>query len=699
MGSAGSRLDIAQAVRAILEQRSAAKRGLAIPTAGPVSNLAGIALLSLAPAAVTAVGLGEIQSQSSLGEPLRASVPISLASGESVRPGCITVPPKRQSDFRQPASARVNTPQASGPGVLQLGLSTVQPLYEPMYELTLRVDCPGIPTVLRHYVLMLDLPGMGAASQVATQNDPARAPLTVPGTAVSRTALPPQQSAPTRSRSLASSGAGIAAGSQYRVREGDTLSTIAARIEGRPADSTWALADWIFTANPKAFIRNNPNLIKLGTTITLPAAADWNSAGTGSSNSLTATAAEPAGPAPRPAPVQTAPVLVTPRPTESQLTEAASPVTTVMPTELVTTPSVAADSQAGEMTVATTPASPFADELPTSPAIEASEATQVSQNVEPPPVTVTQIQTPQAQSTQVSPVLAVLLGVLAGFGLSLLLLRVRLLEGLTSLFVRSRAKLSHSPADATYADADDWLKTGVAIPQPDPVSVGTPAEETYVVEVNQKSQLNVAEEPDAAAIAEEFDAKPIAEESEPAEVAEIDEHSLDDLDPLGQTSSFAAPLDSTSDSADSPEQEPELAELFADNMAAVQVETDLPEEIFAEEDNLEASSLAPTAEMPKVGETGAVIDDPTAESPTAELDSLSAELDETADMNLQGLSDAQSEDPKLSDTLQEALSLLEKDFENELTASQIIDQAAIKRALENDDDAEELDPAPQKRAG
>ena len=667
MESAGSRLEITQAVRAILEQRSAAKRGLLVPMAGPVSNLAGIALLSLAPAAVTAVGLGEIQPQSSLGEPLRASVPLSLASGESVRPGCITVPPKQQSDLRQPANATVTTPLASGPGVLQLGVSTTRPLYEPMYELTLRVDCPGIPTVLRHYVLMLDLPGMGAITQAGNQNDNARAPLTVPAAVTSPSQRRP---APTAGRTLASSGKAIAAGSNYRVREGDTLSTIAARIEGRPADSTWALADWIFTANPTAFIRNNPDLIKLGTIIALPAAADWNGTGAPAARSQTLSTTVPAvttpSPLPVPVPVQSALEVVTPREFNSPATEPASPVTTVMPTELVTTPSIAADSRAAEMTVATTPASPFADEAPT------SEPAEVRQVIEPPPVVLT-----QRQTTSVSPLLAVLLGVLLGFGLSILLLRARLLEGLTSLFARGRAEPAQSPAETTYADTDEWLKTEVTSLEAKPVSLGTPAEETYVVEVDNAEQHAAADQSDDIA---------------------SDDDSLDNADPAVETTGFAAPFDSFSDHDANNAPEPELAELFADDLADLadlSAETDLPEEVFADAGDLDVNSLAPTAEMPEFGQSGAVMDQ-TLESPTAELGALPADTDATADLDLQGLADSQGDETRLSDTLQEALTLLEKDFENELTASQIIDQSAIKQALEEEED---FDPAPQKRAG
>ena len=76
---------------------------------------------------------------------------------------------------------------------------------------------------------------------------------------------------------------------------------------------------------------------------------------------------------------------------------------------------------------------------------------------------------------------------------------------------------------------------------------------------------------------------------------------------------------------------------------------------------------------------------------------------QTEELDLQGLGDDSDDDAHLSDTLQEALSLLERDFSEELTASQIVDQSALKRAIaerEGDDvDDSNLPPSQQKRAG
>ena len=55
----------------------------------------------------------------------------------------------------------------------------------------------------------------------------------------------------------------ITTGTRYRIVAGDSLSSIAARVRDR-SGFLWAMADAIQAANPEAFIRNDPNLIKLG---------------------------------------------------------------------------------------------------------------------------------------------------------------------------------------------------------------------------------------------------------------------------------------------------------------------------------------------------------------------------------------------------------------------------------------------------
>ena len=138
--------------------------------------------------------------------------------------------------------------------------------------------------------------------------------------------------------------------------------------------------------------------------------------------------------------------------------------------------------------------------------------------------------------------------------------------------------------------------------------------------------------------------------------------------------------------------EPDMAELFADDLSELPAEPDLPVEIFAgmEQEDADISTLPPTAAHSEFQETGE-LDDATAETPAGELEGLIADTRGTEAMELQGLSDVDNpmDSSHMSDTLQEAMSMLEKDFSDDLTASQIIDQSELRHALSESELAEE----------
>lgn len=660
MRSAGRGLEITRVIRSLL---NGARNDTSRPAAGPtvarsVVAASGVALLGLAPT-VPAVGLGQLQTRSSLGQPLRATVPLQLAAGESVRPGCVLAPPPASGGLKQPADTQVRTPSAIGPGNFNLDLSTSQPLYEPMYELTLRVDCPGLPAVMRHYVLMLDLPGI---SLVPAGTSPPAPALAAEPVAMANAPIASQRPTATSRGVLRRSNAPIAAGSRYRVREGDTLSTIASRIEGRRPNSTWELANRIFAANPRAFIRNDPNLIKLGAQIVLPDASSWSPETMPAQVDVAAPASLPTPDLPVPPAVQSeAPAALT---NETRVaTPAVEPEVATLTTPQADAAPAAADTLATVVRTNTVAGdSPFVDKQQAAP-VPASGLPAAGADTNKPAQPLVLGDRP---ASEVSPLLAVLLGVLLGFGLSILLLRARLLEGLTALFARRRAAAAEETA---YVDTDEWLKTEASLDS-QPVALGTPAEETYVVEVS--------DDPEAAIMAD------TASAAEPT------------IETTGLVTDSAGYQNPVAAQSNQDEDEPELAELFADGLADLPDEPDLPDEVFGDVAGEPDSNLAPTAEMPQFDQSSTIIDPGVDDGPTQEMGALN-DPDQTVDAELQGLAETQGDETKLSATLQEALSLLEQDFENELTASQIIDQSAIKQALDNDE--EELEVAPRKRAG
>lgn len=721
MGSAARSSEITRAVRRLLARPSSAGRSQA-PVIGPVARSAvmgGIALLTLAPGAATAVGLGEARPSSALGEPLRATVPMRLATGEAVRAGCVTTPARAGSDLRSPAGTRVRTPATTGPALVELEVTSQQPLYEPLYELTLQVDCPGLPKIMRHYVLMLDLPGLSL---------PANNSLAVAGPSQGTTGAGPRDNAPPRSAarraaSLAATRDPIPAGQSYRVREGDTLSAIAARIAGRAPNTTWQLADRIFEANPRAFIRGNPDLIKLGYEITIPVPGSLAAATTEPAPLEPATPPVPA-PAAEPAARETSfeagieaaqQTLREPQAATTLTLDAGAGAQSTA--DAVPMPDTAVDlSQDIVLPPAST--SPFADERKTS-----GPQTKTADTVEtPPPVALA----PRA-SSQLSPLLAVLLGLLLGLGLSIVLLRSRLLEGLSRLFARGRAEPAVTQDEQAYADTDDWLKTEEGL-HAEAFPLRSPAEQTYIVEVDEaEASAALTEETPVVDRTADFDspfAPPDSEydpERDDMDTAEgsgaAERAATTDSPGFAQTAEMPrmahANLVDTVDTAETAETvampeadfdptiEPDMAELFADGLSDLPGEPDLPVEVFADaHEDADSDPLAPTEDMPRFDDPSELYD-ATMAAPSTGLEGLVSDSGNTEEKELQGLSEDHLDDSHLSDTLQEAMSLLDQDFNEELTASQIIDQSALKRAIGDQDAADDddiLGDAQQKRA-
>jgi len=233
-----------------------------------------MAVLAMNPAKVDALSLGAIDIQSELGQPLSAVVPVHVGKGEVLTSTCIASSAER-TGLTSPNDIVIDSSAVGQqPGSYQIRITTPKPLHEPMYEVSLVVDCPRIPLLVRHYVVMLDLPGtLNPTSAIETEAPVQSANATTLRPAAPDNAPPtPVAPRPTAShlRAFRSDDKTIAAGRRYRVGKGDTLSTIAERVTGRPPDTIWRVADEIFKTNKHAFIRNDVDLIMLGAWINIP---------------------------------------------------------------------------------------------------------------------------------------------------------------------------------------------------------------------------------------------------------------------------------------------------------------------------------------------------------------------------------------------------------------------------------------------
>lgn len=604
-----------------MRRKELSKNAAAAPATGRRSLAAGaLALGGVAASLLTpaqAVTLGDASLQSALGQPLSARIPVQLAPGEMLGAACVSIPTPARSDLSALPQPQVTVPETPGTGSLSLHVTTTQPLYEPMYELQVQVRCPGTPLLVRQYVLMLDLPGtvLAGAAAATAEPQPVPAAAATTGIAADQAATPaPRGTLAVRPRPQAAAGTPIPSGSRYRVAAGDTLSTIAARVGG--GHGVWRLADRIFAANPQAFIGGNPDLIKLGSEIIIPAPV------TDASPPATATTAAAATPSPAmaQAPDASPPAIEA---VGAAPAAEATPAPEAAPAP-VTSPVPAAPGSADA-------ASPvFADEQPVArdPQAEARPTA-----VPPAPV----------ERDGAPAWLAALIGVLIGAAVSLALLRDRLTGALASL-LRPR--------------------------QP-------------VIEPLARAPLPAAPEVQAAP---QF--RQPMQAPEPSMVVEEHHHAEGEHDPLVRTDESVtveqpAQLAATAE-LPAVDAGHDLASLF-DEVPDLPLYEPAGDALPSAEDldlDLSAASIDATVDQ-DIGWLGDETSLTTTPQPV--IDPAAGGADTVEEIDLQTLSQRAGDDTAISQTLRDALNLLESDYEEELTASQVVDRKQLTHLLDEGD--------------
>lgn len=620
------------------------------------SMLAGsLLLVSTQPA--SALAIGELNLHSRLGQRLSATLPVRLDAGEALRDGCV-LPDFVSSGLPGSGLASVpgvavEAPEATSAGAYELKVGSTEPLYEPMYALTLRINCPGVPTMVRQFVLMLDLPGVAAATGSASPTATV-APIRLPAASgAAATTMGTQAIAPAQPRAAT---APIPAGSRYHVTQGDTLSSIAARVRDRGV-SLWAFAKAIQAANPAAFIHGDPNLIKLGSEITIPAP-------------MARAADSPATHAPAPAPVAM-PTVQTPAAPAATTPVAAVPTTAVeAPTiapAITAPPEQAIAEQPATSPTNTSTAPSIANAMPA-----AAEATRVAPAADP------------AVDAQPNPFLAAGAGIIFGLLVSVL------------LWLRARLPARHKPAT---------IHTGSVTPAAAGLAA-TGSFGTIPVAINPRDEepgltVSWSEGPVDDALAAEFADAPATTSGHPVAGDTDPGHLLADTDSAGGYTPAPAGDDITSeleelfDSTDTTIQKRLEAEKLAAVRAAAENEPTVAVDALEQPDDLfnigrTDGSLAGSTVDFLIGELRAAdeaADNATVEQPRPAPGSQPAS-EETVDIH--ALSAQISAKNPQAQTLVEALSLLERDYENELTASQVMDLSAVRDALGGDDEPTQI---------
>jgi hypothetical protein len=198
----------------------------------------------------SALELGDVQINSSLGQPLRASIAYALNPNEQLYNFCV---------YLRPGVAANGLPVLSKASV-SIADSTIlltgsRAIREPMLTMQVSIDCPYTAHISREYTLMINPPT--PVVEVRSDIQPSAAPV----------AAAPTRPAERTSRNIVKSP--ISESSRYLVQRGESLSEIASRISNRSI-ALWPAVDRIFAANPDAFMDGDMNRLKAGSWLDIP---------------------------------------------------------------------------------------------------------------------------------------------------------------------------------------------------------------------------------------------------------------------------------------------------------------------------------------------------------------------------------------------------------------------------------------------
>ena len=133
------------------------------PTRKSTFICAALAGVLFHPGLVSAVALGNVALQSSLGQPLRLVIPVALNRGETLNAACLKLMRDSQPGTPQLLTGRVNIePNAAS---TRLIVTTPRAIDEPALRVSVQAGCGN--TVRRDYVLLLDPQGLGSVNMMA----------------------------------------------------------------------------------------------------------------------------------------------------------------------------------------------------------------------------------------------------------------------------------------------------------------------------------------------------------------------------------------------------------------------------------------------------------------------------------------------------------------------------------------------------
>lgn len=236
----------------------------------PFGKALAVALLLLTPLFAHAAGLGRLNVQSSLGQPLSAEIDLVAVRGDEAS---TLVARLASPDDYQRANLQYNAgmtglklsieKRSNGQSYIKIAGS--RPVNEPFVDLLIELTTGAGGKLVREYTALLDPPGYGQQLVQPAPAAPAAAPESRPIAAAPAAPAPKAAPAP----AAASAGA-----QEYGpIAKGETLGKIAASLKPQGVSLEQMLVG-LYRSNPDAFIKKNMNLVKSGKILRIPDAQE-----------------------------------------------------------------------------------------------------------------------------------------------------------------------------------------------------------------------------------------------------------------------------------------------------------------------------------------------------------------------------------------------------------------------------------------
>lgn len=225
---------------------------------------------------VHGMGLGELELQSYLGNPLQADLRI-VGPGQfdqddiQVRIARPEVYERFGARFEAFHNQIDFTVQPSPGGSIRVQANSKGSVQEPFLDIVVELSWPQ-GTTYRRYSLLVDPPAYAARWQ---KTAPAARPLEADAIALAQPPAPTRATSgrpkPVQTRRPDPAPGRVDHTRPYVVQAGDSLWKIARRLQSGSGTSIPALMDQLLAANPRAFINGDPARLRQGVTLYLPA--------------------------------------------------------------------------------------------------------------------------------------------------------------------------------------------------------------------------------------------------------------------------------------------------------------------------------------------------------------------------------------------------------------------------------------------